>query len=467
MTNPGTLFVGIMSNTGLWGAIISTIAITMLGFVLFRTKVLNNESSGAIQKVIINVIIPFLSFYSFLKNADKTDLKTFGIVFGLSVVYYVLLTSMAIIWVKYLPKAIPKSVIARAQRDFDEWQSKIEMGQRQIFNRESYFESLQKKHLVTWLMCIYGSNILFATPIVLGVYPGGIELGALSIWNVLYYIGGFGLSFSLLSGVKFTKQEFKFTMKKAVLNPAFITVIVAIMLWATQFIPGAGERVTKLNKDEIIPVKYGLDLKTGEPLIQNVSVNLKGTFGPNFSSLYGREIKRILTTIDGKPVAKTIVEWFTYDKLTSTWQVYSGKPTGWFDWGVTMPYFAKPISILAGLISPLIWIVIGTSLAKTNIKQMFVRGRNWLFLVYKVILMPLLILLMVLPLVKTKLLSAQVGVILVMTGSVPPGTTVVIYSQHFKVHDDYTSQVSSLATMLSFIFIPLWLVIGTVVLNLI
>ncbi|CRH46363.1 Uncharacterised protein [Chlamydia trachomatis] len=30
-------------------------------------------------------------------------------------------------------------------------------------------------------MCIYGSNILFATPIVLGVYGQGVELGSLNI----------------------------------------------------------------------------------------------------------------------------------------------------------------------------------------------------------------------------------------------------------------------------------------------
>ncbi|TPR54738.1 AEC family transporter [Metamycoplasma neophronis] len=467
MTNPGTLFVGIMTNTGLWGAIISTIVITMLGFILFRTKVLNNESSGAIQKVIINVIIPFLSFYSFLKNADKADLKTFGIVFGMSAIYYVLLTSIAILWVKYLPKAVPKSVIARAQKDYDEWQTHVEFSQRQIFNREVYFESLQKKHLVTWLMCIYGSNILFATPIVLGVYPNGIELGSLSIWNVLYYIGGFGLSFSLLSGVKFTKQEFKFTMKKAVLNPAFITVIVAIVLWATQYIPGAGSTVSELKSEQTIQVKYGIDLQTKEPLLEAISVKYKGTFGPNFSVLYGRDLEHIVTNSHGVVTHSYIKEWFTYDKLVGAYAPYASGPTGWFDWSVTMPYFAKPITILAGLISPLIWIVIGTSLAKTNIKQMFSKGRNWLFLIYKAGLIPLFILCLVMPFVKAKLLSPSVGAVLVMTGAVPPGTTVVIYSQHFKVHEDYTSQVSSLATMLSFIFIPLWLVVGVVTLNVI
>ncbi|CRH46360.1 Uncharacterised protein [Chlamydia trachomatis] len=42
-----------------------------------------------------------------------------------------------------------------------------------------------------------------------------------------------------------------------------------------------------------------------------------------------------------------------------------------------------------------------------------------------------------------------------MVGSVPPGTTVVIYSQHFKNNENYTSQASSLSTMTSFLFIPL------------
>ncbi|SGA02709.1 Uncharacterised protein [Mycoplasmopsis arginini] len=69
--------------------------------------------------------------------------------------------------------------------------------------------------------------------------------------------------------------------------------------------------------------------------------------------------------------------------------------------------------------------------------------------------MPTLILLLVSFFVYEKLISVNVGVILVMVSSVPPGTTVVIYSQHFKNNENYTSQTSSLSTMTSFLFIPL------------
>ena len=83
------------------------------------------------------------------------------------------------------------------------------------------------------------------------------------------------------------------------------------------------------------------------------------------------------------------------------------------------------------------------------------------------ILIPLFILCLVLPFVFIKVIDYKTGAILVMTGAVPPGTSIVIYSQHFKVHEKYTAQVSSLSTMLSFIFIPMWLTIGTVILNLV
>ncbi|BAP39393.1 AEC family transporter [Metamycoplasma canadense] len=436
----GALFLGTISNTGLWGAIISTLIITFLGYILYKTKVLNDGAVGAVQKLIINIIIPFLSFYSFMKNAEKDDIKTYAIVFGLSAVYYIALTTMAIFWMKFLPKLVPKSVIRRAEADFNEYQKNVEFDIKQIWNQEAYLEKLQRKHLVTWLMCIYGSNILFATPIVLGVYGStSSELGSLNIWNILYYVGGFGLSFSLVSGVKFTKKEFKYTLKKAFLNPAFIVVIIAILLWATQYIPKWGATVSDIQKT--IYVQNG-----------KITADKLATFGPNFSSLYG--------VTEGN---KTI--WYEFSRKFNNYVVYSGRPTGWFDWQVTMPYLAKPIKILAELISPLIWIVIGTSLAKTKIKEMFKNKQNWLFLFYKSGIMPLVILGLISFFVYKKLIPVNVGAVLVMVGSVPPGTTVVIYAQHFKNHGDYTSQVSSLSTLTSFIFIPAWLVIGQLALN--
>lgn len=443
MQSSSQLFISIITNTGLWGAIISTLVITFLGFILHKTKVLNDGATGAIQKLIINIIIPFLSFFSFMKNADNYDIKTYAIVFGLSAIYYVALTSIAILWVKFLPRLIPKSVLRKAEKDYVEYQEHVELDAKQIWNKDIYLEKLQKKHLVTWLMCIYGSNILFATPIVLGVYGTGVELGALNIWNILYYIGGFGLSFSLISGVKFTKKEFKFTLKKAVLNPSFIVVLIAILLWATQYIPNWGATIKNVEKELLTKNNV---LKTFDKV---------GTFGPNFSTLYGITDK----------VNPNIIKWYQFSRIDNFWVEYNGSPTGWFDWNITMPYIAKPISILAGLISPLIWIVIGTSLAKTNVKEMFKNKQNWLFLFYKSGIMPMVILILVSFFVYSKLISVNVGAILVMVGSVPPGTTVVIYSQHFKNNDKYTSQTSSLSTMTSFIFIPLWLVIGQLVLH--
>ena len=105
------LFKGIITHTGLWGAIISTLVVTMLGFLLYKFKVVNDISIQSIQKVIITTLLPFLAFYSFLQNAGKEDVKTFGVVFGLSAIYYFLLTTIALIWVKYTPNMIPKKVL--------------------------------------------------------------------------------------------------------------------------------------------------------------------------------------------------------------------------------------------------------------------------------------------------------------------------------------------------------------------
>nr|AAO20900.1 unknown [Metamycoplasma arthritidis] len=247
---------------------------------------------------------------------------------------------------KLVPQAVPKKIILRAEREFNEWQDSQELEQKEIFNKSAFLDSLKKKHLVTWLMCIYGSNILFATPIIMGVYPQGIQLGALNIWNILYYVGGFGLAYTLISGVRFTKKEFKFTLKKALLNPSLLAILGALILWSSQYIPGAGSTIRDL------PLT-GEGAKSGTVLIGNQEVvktfSQVGTFGPNFSKIYA------YTYADGK------VQWVVWDSIKQLYVPYQGKPTGWFDLNVTMPYLAKPISILASLVSPLIWIVIGTS----------------------------------------------------------------------------------------------------------
>jgi len=66
-------------------------------FLLYKFKVVNDISIQSIQKVIITTLLPFLAFYSFLQNAGKEDVKTFGVVFGLSAIYYFLLTTIALI----------------------------------------------------------------------------------------------------------------------------------------------------------------------------------------------------------------------------------------------------------------------------------------------------------------------------------------------------------------------------------
>ncbi|ASI53729.1 AEC family transporter [Metamycoplasma hyosynoviae] len=449
-SNPLDLFKGVITHTGIWGTIIATLVITILGFVLFKTKFINESFVSNLEKVVINILLPFLAFYSFLNDAGKRDIKTYGIVFGASAFYYFFLTAIAILWVKLLPKALPQKVKIRAEKEYEIYVENYQLETGKVLEQSNFLEFLQKKHLVNWLMCIYGSNILFATPVIMALYPTGSQLGALSIWNILYYIGGFGLSFSLLSGIRFTKKEFKFTMKKAFLNASFIVVMISILLWSTQYIPGAGSTVKDLSVLEKFNYEYVNE--NGQTIVKELVAIKKATFGPNFSTLYGIRVD-------------DVIKWFTQDSITKNYVAYNGQPTGWYNLSVTMPYFFKPIQMLTNLVSPLIWIVIGTSLAKSNLKEVFSKGRNWLFLVFKMILIPLFIMAIVVPLVATNVLDKSIAALLIMTGSVPPGTTIVIYSQHLKVHEKYTAQVSSLSTISSFIFIPMWLAIGTIVVN--
>ncbi len=135
---------------------------------------------------------------------------------------------------------------------------------------------------------------------------------------------------------------------------------------------------------------------------------------------------------------------------------------GWFVWESTMPYFFKPISVLSGLASPLVWLSIGITLATSNIKESIKDKWVWIFSFEKLGLIPLFVFLLMLGPVAADKVEYQVATSMVIFASTPPATVAVAYSMQYKLCDKFAAQCSALTTLLAIIMIPVWVIISEV-----
>lgn len=156
-------------------------------------------------------------------------------------------------------------------------------------------------------------------------------------------------------------------------------------------------------------------------------------------------------------------EWFSPATIEEGVQKTPQIASTFWDLKITLPLVFKPLSIGIGLLSPLIWLVIGGSLASSNFKAGIKDKGVWIFSSLKLIVVPLILFLVMIIFVKTKILSWQVGTLIVIMQSVPPATIITVYAIRWNVRPDYSSQITSLSTVFSLITIPFWVITSRIV----
>lgn len=206
-----------LTNTGFWGAIIATIAIITLGFVLTKAKVLKAEWKGSLNAVVLKIALPALAISGFMKNITIKQLQEQGIILGVSFAFYVLLCVIAFVLTTYAPNFVPR---------------------RMKVNIDGTVAQSESKALVTWMMLIFGSVTFFGLPIINVIDNGGGVISA-NIWTIPYRIFLYSYCFMVMSGLKFDRQNIAKSVKTAFLNPIVIATFVGLIFWMTQLIPGA------------------------------------------------------------------------------------------------------------------------------------------------------------------------------------------------------------------------------------
>ncbi|MBN3534907.1 AEC family transporter [Mycoplasma procyoni] len=246
-----------LQNQSLWGAIITSLGVILIGYLLAKFKVLKQEGKGVINQIVLLISLPALAFKGFMKDITVESLKQEGIILGVSLAFYIVLSVIAMVWVKFFSNGFnfKKSKVSNAV-----------LGQ----------SATQSRALVMWMLLIFGSTTFFGLPIINSVYKEAV-LSA-NIWNISYRIFLYSFCFMVMAGLKFNKQNILKSMKTALLNPIVIATFLGLVLWLLQLIPGTRVTVTTTNgKQEVVG---WFELAKTLPAIEKIFATLSATASP-------------------------------------------------------------------------------------------------------------------------------------------------------------------------------------------
>ncbi|CBW53762.1 Conserved hypothetical protein, putative malate permease [Mycoplasma mycoides subsp. capri LC str. 95010] len=238
-------FIQTMTNQKLWGAIVATIVTILLSYGLTKANILKKEWKAGLVKVVMTIAVPALVLTGFMKTANIQQLKEQGVVLGVSFAFYILLNVIAFLWSKFAPN------FARKSADM--------IQDNKALNSDGSMS--QSRALIMWMMIIFGSTTFFGFPIIQAIYPNSGFVAA-NIWNIAYRVFLYSFCFMMISGVKWSKKNFKDAMKKTFVNPIVICTFLGLILWLTTLIPGQsfGENFKTVEKGGVAWFEFGKTL---------------------------------------------------------------------------------------------------------------------------------------------------------------------------------------------------------------
>ncbi|WP_339021192.1 AEC family transporter [Spiroplasma endosymbiont of Atherix ibis] len=226
--NIGETVVKVLSDWKFWGAIISTLAVIFLGFLLTKKNILKKEWDKVFVKVVMVLGLPALALQGFLSNITVSTL----------------INQMGVLAIGFLFYSI------------------------MMFTSRYFFLKNNKDIQDTLAMCVaLASTTFFGLPIVSVIFG---QEGTVSgnIFNVPYRIFLYSLALMIMSKKNLTatltkeqklEQKIKFkqlsveekqiirneknikiknSLKSIFVNPILIATFIGLFIWITQLIPG-------------------------------------------------------------------------------------------------------------------------------------------------------------------------------------------------------------------------------------
>ena len=133
---------------------------------------------------------------------------------------------------------------------------------------------------------------------------------------------------------------------------------------------------------------------------------------------------------------------------------------------VSAPWLFQTMKTLGSLASPLVWLAIGCTLAKISFKEAASDKKAWIYCGIKLIAGPVINLLLLL-LINSTMIKVTFNVVAATTlmWAVPPATVAVSYCINADKEATFASNCSLLGTLASVIFIPVYMIVLTLLQN--
>ena len=219
------LLLDTLTNVYLWGAIIATIVIIFLGWLLVKIKIFKTEWKDVLISIVMNICFPALIIKSFMITTDSKNFIIHAITLSLSIAFYVIGALLYLLWSKLI---LSKILLKQAKNN--------------VLSNELHSEKINK-NLNFWMMCLFGSTVFFGTPVINVLY-GNNGLITQAIWNIPFIIGLASFCQFQYLDIKF-KKENKKKIIKSFLSPTIICSIIGAIIWITQLIPGSNLDLTQ------------------------------------------------------------------------------------------------------------------------------------------------------------------------------------------------------------------------------
>ena len=232
------IFVKTLSNEKMNSAIISSVAIILLGYVMRRKKVFDDRTAKVLTQVVLSVSIAALAFKSFMAPI-KPETFTQGLnVLIWGIVIYILLIFLTI------------PLYAKFEGDEQ--------------------DALR-------VLSIFGSTTFFGIPIVSAIYGAEGALYA-SIFNIGYRIFLYSYGYIKMSGLKMTSKN----IKSMFLNPIVIATFLGLFLWLAQaYLPQVTVAVKDATSGEMVNKSVSfMRLDLTSPQITQILTYLAGLASP-------------------------------------------------------------------------------------------------------------------------------------------------------------------------------------------
>jgi predicted permease len=186
----------ILTDTNFIYAIVLTIICVLIGYILRKHSVFNNNAKYALAVLITKIALPSLAFTSFLMDFDTDNLtNSLWIILIAFLAYFTLLGIFNLIFIKKEPLV-----------------------------RKTYS-----------IIIVFGLISMYGHPIAASLF-GDIGSFTASIMEVPFRTLLYTYCFFTISRTKFSGDNVKGTLKKVFLNPTIIAMILGIIIWTTQSI---------------------------------------------------------------------------------------------------------------------------------------------------------------------------------------------------------------------------------------